>query len=663
MKQPLSHPRFRAFAGFLIALIPTVGGCGHQVLAQAQPKAPFAQAKGELSIVAGVTRAAPAKAIFSVRIDRNGAFLRAGKKVSKAALQRELAAFAKLHPSDRKLEGSKLAISSGKVLLRAHPRATYEGFRQLLFLCIKPDVQITDIFVAVRAKKSGAVMAIATPLPIDEVTIPAGDQWVVDLEIGYGLPSPLPGELAPKLRKAAAAKAFNRKPAHPEMALKPESEVPMQALMRTIFACQRAGFSKVTFAQKRPGLARPRGGAATLGFRLHKPRVATSEIEEEEEKFREEPEPRKGPGKVSPGPALDRRVDRRKKFTGRKAKVAVEDGLAWLARHQDTDGRWDCDKFMKHDAARARTDGAGNAVHDVGATGLVLLAFLGSGNTMSYGPHKEVVKRAVVWLQQQQGQNGLFGKKASHDYIYDQAIATYAMCEAYGLSGSRVLRRTAQRAINYLESHRNPYAVWRYQPRDNDNDTSVTSWCLQAYSAAKGYKLRVNPQALKAGIKYLDRVTVLATGRCGYTKRGEKSSRFAGQHSTKFPVESTEPLTAAGLYLRALLGQDPKKTRVMSAAAKTVRERAPDDREPGSVDFYYWFYAAHALHQVGDSASNAWNRKLQRRLMKNQRRKKNFSGSWDPSGVWGQSGGRVYATALAILALEAPYRVARLHKR
>ena len=60
-----------------------------------------------------------------------------------------------------------------------------------------------------------------------------------------------------------------------------------------------------------------------------------------------------------------------------------------------------------------------------------------------------------------------------------------AMAEAYGLSDYKLLRRYAQHGINYLESHRNPYGVWRYQPRDNDNDSSVTSWCIHAYAAAK----------------------------------------------------------------------------------------------------------------------------------------------------------------------------------
>ena len=153
-----------------------------------------------------------------------------------------------------------------------------------------------------------------------------------------------------------------------------------------------------------------------------------------------------------------------------------------------------------------------------------LLAFLGDGSTMRSGPYKNVVKKAVKWLRKQQGPNGLFGTAASHDFVYDHAIASYAMCEAFGLSKYTVLRENAQGGINYLESHRNPYACWRYQPRDNDNDSSVTGWCLRAYRSADDFGLQGNQQALKIVANFLDELTDPTTGELGYTKRGEGSS-------------------------------------------------------------------------------------------------------------------------------------------
>jgi hypothetical protein len=152
---------------------------------------------------------------------------------------------------------------------------------------------------------------------------------------------------------------------------------------------------------------------------------------------------------------------------GKASATAIQLGIDWLVRHQAVDGRWDADAFMERELAGERSDGPGLAVHDVGVTGLALLALLGDGNSLRSGPQRESVRRAVAWLREQQDPaTGLIGTTSHHSFIYDHAIATLAMVEAYGLSEYKLLKSSAQRAIDYLEFHRNPYAVWRYQPRD-----------------------------------------------------------------------------------------------------------------------------------------------------------------------------------------------------
>jgi hypothetical protein len=55
-----------------------------------------------------------------------------------------------------------------------------------------------------------------------------------------------------------------------------------------------------------------------------------------------------------------------------------------------------------------------------------------------------------------------------------------------------------------------------------------------------------------------------------------------------------------------------------------------------------------------------WHRALTPAVIATQRRDDNFNGSWDPVGVWGEDGGRVYATALMVLTTEAQFRYTRL---
>ena len=346
---------------------------------------------------------------------------------------------------------------------------------------------------------------------------------------------------------------------------------------------------------------------------------------------------------------------------GRAPVQTIENALIWLQKHQDEDGKWDADGFMKHDEGEVKCDGPGNGVHDVGITGLALLAFLGDGSTLRSGAYRDNIKRGVKWLMENQQDNGLFGMNASSDFIYDHAIAAYAMCEAYGLSQYTLLKGPAQQGLNYLESHRNPYSVWRYQPRDNDNDTSVTGWCIMAYESGKFFGLQVNDQALKLSITWLDSVTD-QTGKCGYTKMGEPSSRHPGDHGTRFPIEKGEALTAVGLFCRFFLGQEPKEVPVMKAAADLILAHPPVwDEKAGSIDHYYWYYATYALYQMGGRHWTEWSKKLTPAVVEKQHREPGCTfGSWDPVGAWGEDGGRVYSTAILALTLEAYYRYTRL---
>ncbi len=342
------------------------------------------------------------------------------------------------------------------------------------------------------------------------------------------------------------------------------------------------------------------------------------------------------------------------------AQPQILRALRWLVAHQDDDGHWDCDGFMKHDRAGVPCDGAGNGVHDVGATGLALLAFLGDGSTLRQGEFQEPLRRGVQWLRHQQEDNGRFGAAAASDFIYDHAIAAYAMCEACGLSDYRVLREPAERGLAYLSLHRNPYGAWRYQPRDGDADTSVTGWCLIALASGKSLGLTVDESALRDGMRLLDQCTG-ADGRTGYLRSGDGSSRRQGDHAQRFPRERGEALTAVAQFCRYFVGHDATAEPRMATAQAVLAARPPMwDRQSGSIDPYYWYYGTHAMYQAGGTAWTQWQKHLGTAVVATQRTDGNFAGSWDPIGVWDDDGGRVGSTALLALTLEANYRYTRL---
>ena len=337
-------------------------------------------------------------------------------------------------------------------------------------------------------------------------------------------------------------------------------------------------------------------------------------------------------------------------------------GLEWLARHQDDDGKWDCDEFMKHDPATDVCDGPGHAEHDVGATGLAMLALLGDGHTTRRGEYKENVVRAVKWMREQQDfENGLFGDKIGTAFLYDHGIATLAMCEAYYFSKSPIIRGTAQRAVSYVTQARNPYGVWRYEvPPVGENDSSVTGWMVFALKSAAEAGLRIDTASFADSITWFDEMTDPATGRVGYQEVGSRSARVPGLND-HYPPEASEAMTAVGLLCRFFLGQDPRQEEVMQRHADILLRRLPEWSDEGLTnDMYYWYYGSYAMYQMGGKHWRAWNQAMKRAVVGSQRREGSAAGSWDPNGPWGAVGGRVYSTAMMTLCLEVYYRYAKV---
>jgi hypothetical protein len=343
---------------------------------------------------------------------------------------------------------------------------------------------------------------------------------------------------------------------------------------------------------------------------------------------------------------------------------AVEDpvqyGLLWLKKHQDEDGRWDADRFMKHDAGEPCT-GPGNQANDVGVTALALLAFLGDGNTLKDGVYRKEVRSAVRWLlSQQEETTGLIGTRSSQSYMYSHAIATLALCEAYGLSVYKPMQKPAQAAVNYIVNARNPYGVWRYEPKPVDGDASVSAWMVQALLSAKEFDLAVDDAALRGAMVWFDGVTDPATGSAGYTRQGEGSSRPTDKVD-RFPAARTEALTSAVLLCRYLMNESPADKPVMKRATETILSKLPEwNEKDGSIDMYYWYYASYAMFQASGRAWDLWSKSLNKAVIKTQRMDGNAKGSWDPVDPWGEDGGRVYSTAIMVLCLESYYRYARV---
>ncbi len=337
--------------------------------------------------------------------------------------------------------------------------------------------------------------------------------------------------------------------------------------------------------------------------------------------------------------------------------------LRWLARHQNPDGSWSASGFCR------TCSGDGDSSYETGVTSLAILAFLGAGYTqvsrdevyddMSPGRSLQfgkVLKKGLQWLIERQDPEGCVGGRGPK-YMYNHAIATMALSEAYGMTAAEALRQPAQRAVDFLVAARNPGRGWRYAARCGENDTSVTGWAVLALKSADLSDLSFSPKACSDALAWMNEATSRdGLPRVGYTGP-ETGKVFIPGKNEEFVDHPT--MSAVALVSRIFMEKkrpDPTLTLAITADLPTWA--------PNAVDFYYWYYASLALFQYDGpkgAAWSKWNEPMKAALLTHQKMKKDGceNGSWDPAADrWGSEGGRVYATAINTLTLEVYYRYA-----
>ncbi len=125
------------------------------------------------------------------------------------------------------------------------------------------------------------------------------------------------------------------------------------------------------------------------------------------------------------------------------------------------------------------------------------------------------------------------------------------------------------------------------------------------------------------------------------------------KNAKQFPPELGEAMTAAAILCRRALGLDEEAAPILADAVGLVLAKPPVwQPDTGHVDYCYWFFGTEALRRVGGEPQRAWGEALVGALVDSQRADGAAAGSWDPVDPWGANGGRVYATAMAVLALQ-----------
>ena len=155
---------------------------------------------------------------------------------------------------------------------------------------------------------------------------------------------------------------------------------------------------------------------------------------------------------------------------------------------------------------------------------------------------------------------------------------------------------------------------------------------------------------------WIDKMTDPDTGQAGYNQMGGLPARPEGLQN-KFPPVQSQAMTASAVATRIHAGQSPRRDSIRKGI-KLMLARAPNwNRDTGSTDFYYWFWATRACIAAGGQEWATWDTALKAAVLKHQHRDGSGArtGSWDPVGPWGPDGGRVYSTAILALTLQSYY--------
>ncbi len=233
-------------------------------------------------------------------------------------------------------------------------------------------------------------------------------------------------------------------------------------------------------------------------------------------------------------------------------------------------------------------------------------------------------------------------------YLYSHAIATMAICEAYGISGDPALRRPAERAIRFIAQAQSPESGgWRYNP-GQPGDTSVFGWQMFALRSARLAGIAVPKNVLKGCRVYLDS----ATG---------DDHKITYAYMPGRPI--TPVMTAEALLSRQYLGW-PRDFPPLIKGAKHI---ASDLEVSEERNIYYWYYATQLLHNMQNDDWKRWNVRVRDGLVAMQVKGGGCDrGSWDPflpqPDRWAATAGRLFLTSLSLLTLEVYYRYLPLYQ-
>ena len=320
---------------------------------------------------------------------------------------------------------------------------------------------------------------------------------------------------------------------------------------------------------------------------------------------------------------------------GPECERSVVLALNWLRSKQNSDGSW-------------------GQAHKAAMTGLALLAFYGHCETPKSSDYGPTVTKGMTYLINLAGSSGAIKTADGNAWVYEHAIATYALCEALTFCKELDveipgLQETCRKAVDVILRGQNPSGFWDYgynTTSSRPGDTSVTGWHVQALKAAwhAGFKSPEMEKAIGNALRMMESVQA-DDGTFGYTTKESRGQNLVG----------------VGALCFQMWGKG--NARPAREAVRWMNRNLQPVWASGDANLYAWYYATLALFQRGGSVWAKWNAKWKPEMLSNQ----NPTGDWKPEGAFhnqgitstksaGEADADLYRTCLCTLMMEVYYR-------
>ena len=281
-----------------------------------------------------------------------------------------------------------------------------------------------------------------------------------------------------------------------------------------------------------------------------------------------------------------------------KTEASVLRALRWLKAVQNSDGSWPHNK--------------------VAMTGLCILTFLAHGEKPGDSPEfGDTVQKALEYLiaEQDKTGGGLF-TRAGNGYAH--AIATYAMCEAYGMTMNPNVKAAADKGLEVVINGQHPSGGWDYNWKQSErDDTSVMGWAAQALKAGMMANFYHDPEALERASRMCVKgfkKNGFQDGGFGYTSPQKGGLTGVGTLCMQFHHAANDPYVKNSLqniiyqWKPEWIGYTPER------ASKGEKLEKPKDLPPGAVGGacpqYYYYYGTQAVFQGGGEQWKKWNDRM-----------------------------------------------------